>query len=435
MKIAPLFIVFTAIVGFSMPAEAAKPDGKPDGRLTIAAPESTFVSPRFRHDIKTLRYRNRRGVLATVQWPLILRFESRTAVGFAASATADEQKREALVLKDPDGCLNLASLVGDLLLSAFDPECAGLAEDETYIEVQTEKFDTFELIDNRSTGNDFIREQLVDDAYMDGVLLNTPYLALNQGQITAVGPMTGGSASGDPDGPEIDGYGYGTDDDFVSLVVMADIGGARIFDLDFDHSPGVIRNIAGFVNTVSAELLDGKGQTAITATLHPLAGLFEPIAIFDFSVANPDYSGFDYLQRVDSGPITAFKLMSPVPQQSDPPPEANKFYDELLSTYYPIEFTIRAVVVARQAPAYIEDLNQDGRFTARDVRMAGYELVSNEVAINLVVTHDNLLAESPDIKCLPRTVIFHDLDGDGASGEPFKCTGKAGSSRTRRVPR
>ena len=433
MHIARLAALSVLSLGLSMTAQAGKPHKKSDGRLSIAAPEATFTSIRVRNGIITKRYRNRSGALATTQWPLILRFESRTAVGFVASATADSRAREALVLKDPDGCLNLASLVEDIELAAFDPDCAGRTEDETWIEVQQEKFDTFELVDNRQTGNDAVRERLVDDVYTDGVLLNTPYLALNQ--IMAVGPQTGGPASGDPNGAEFDGYGYGADDDFTSLVIMADIGGARVFDLDFNHTPGFIRNLAGFVNTVSTELLDGKGQTAITATTHPLAGVFEPIALFDFSITNPDYAGFDYLQRVDSAPITAFELMSSVPAETDPPPQANEFYDELLSTYFPVAVTIRAVVVAQEAPAFIEDLNNDGKFTARDVRMAGYQLVSNEVEINLTLTHDNLLVDSPDIKCLPRTVIFDDLDGDGANGEPFKCTGKSGSSRSRRVPR
>ena len=435
MKPSLLSVALTVILGLSTQADANNWRSKSDARLTIAAPESTFVREKHRDGIKTLQYRNKIGALSTTQWPLILRFESRTAVGFAASVTAQEQKRESLVLRDPDGCLNLASLVDDLMLPAFDPDCAGLAEDETYIEVQTEKYDTFELVDNRQTGNDFVRERLVDDVYMDSALLNTPYLALKQDKVTAVGPKTGGPATGEPDRPELDGYGFGADDDFVSLVILVDIGGARVFDLDFNHVPGVIRNIAGFVNVVSAELLDGKNQTAITATMHPLAGLFEPIAVFDFSVTNPDYAGFDYLQRVDSGPITAFKLIASVPEESDPPPKANEFYDEILSTYYPTELKLRAVIVARQAPAFIHDLNYDGRFTAQDVKMAGYELLSNEVEINLTVTHDNLLIESPDIKCLPRTVIFDDLDGNGKNGEPFKCSGKSGSGRSRRVPR
>ena len=87
---------------------------KDDARLTFAAPESSFVRVRVRDRIRTHQYVNRRGELATTQWPLILRFESRTAVGFAASATAEGQKREALIMRDPDGCPNLFSLVDGL---------------------------------------------------------------------------------------------------------------------------------------------------------------------------------------------------------------------------------------------------------------------------------------------------------------------------------
>ena len=258
-------------------------------------------------------------------------------------------------------------------------------------------------------------------------MLNTPYLELKNGKINAVGPKTGGDVS--------DGYGYGADDDIAGLVVMVDIGGARVFDIDFDHQPGVIRNLAGLFNTIAAELLDGRNQTAITATMHPLAGVFEPIAVFDFSVTNPDYDGYDYLQRVDSGPVTAFRLMSDIPVETDPPPKANEFYDEILSTYYPVDIVIRAVLVERQAPAFIHDLDSDGKFTAADVGLDGYRLLSNQVEINLTLTHDNLLIDSQEIKCLPRTVIFDDLDGNGKNGEPFKCSGKSGSSRSRRVPR
>jgi len=411
----------------SHPAHAKKKHkGYPDARLTIVAPESSHVRTKIRDGVRSLQYRNRYGALATAQWPFILRLESRSALGYAESATADERKREALVFEDPDGCLNLASLVDDFMLPAFDADCAGLPEDEIYTEVQTEKFDSFELEDNRQTGNDVIRDLLVDDAYVDGALLNTPYLKLKGGKINAVGPKTGEGL--------LDGYGYGPDDDAAGFVVMADIGGARVFDRDFNLVPGVIRNMGGFFNTISSELLDGKRQTAITATMHPLAGVFEPIAVFDFSVTNPDYAGYDYLSRVDSGPVTAFELMSEVPVETDPKPKANEFYDELLATYYPVDVTIRAVVVERQGPQFIRDLNQDGKYTAADLQLAGYELLSNEVEITLTLTHDNLLIDSEEIKCLPRTVIFADLDGDGKDGEPFKCSGKSGSSRSRRVP-
>jgi hypothetical protein len=421
---------------FASPLVSAGGKGhSPLARLTIAAPEATYKKKSIRNGVVTFEYRNRYGVLGTTQWPLILRFESHTALGFAASATADERKREALILRDPDDCYNLASLVADFGLAAFDPACAGLPEDETWIEVQTEKFDTFEFEDNVQTGNDVIRARLVADDYVEGMLLDTPYLALKGGQITAVGPRVGARQGGDGQQAILDGYGYGADDDLASLVLLADIGGARVFDADFKHTPGVIRNLAGFVNTVSDELLDGRRQTAITASIHPLAGLFEPIAVFDFSVTDPAYDGADYLRRVDSSPLAALELFSEIPVQTDPPVEANQFYDELLAGYYPAEFTVRAVVVAGQAPDYVHDLDGNGKFTANDVRKAGYRLVTNEVSINLVVTHENLLVESLEIKCLPRTVLFDDLDGDGADGEPFKCSGKSGSSRSRRVPR
>lgn len=432
-----LFVLFLVAITLSGPTHAgnSKRHVRAEAKLTIAAPEATFMWPRKRHGITTYEYYNRSGALSTTQWPLILRIESRTATGFAAKATADERTREALVLQDPDDCLNLASLVEDLMMTAFDPACLSAGEDEIYIEVQNEKFDTFELADNIGTGNDVIRARLVDNAYAAGMLFNTPYLALKQNKVEAVGPKTGGPASDDPAHPELDGYGYGADDDLSGLVLMVDIGGARIFDLDFNHQSGVIRNLAGIVNTVSIELLDGRGQTALTAAMHPLAGIFEPIAVFDLSVTNPAYMGYDYLHRVDSGPITAFELMSEIPQETDPKSEANEFYDELLATYFPVDFVIRAVVVAGEAPDYVHDLDADGLFTARDVQMAGYQLVTNEVKMKLTVTHDNLLIDSQDIKCLPRTLIFDDLDGNGQSGEPFKCVGKSGSTRSRRVPR
>ena len=430
-------LVLAAAIALGAPPQAntAEQDRQTLARLTLSTPETTRHVLRRQHGIRSIEYRNKLGILPTVQWPLTLRLESRSAVGFAASATADERKREALVLADPDGCLNLASLVADFGLTAFDPLCAGRAEDETWVQVQTEKFDTFELVDNRQTGNDVIRERLVDDDYVPGMLLDTPYLADDRGRIQAVGPKTGGPATTDPERPELDGYGYGADDDFASLVLMIDVGGARVFDVDFERDPRVLWNMAGFAASAPAEELAGRGRTAITVARPPLSGVVEPIAIFDLSVTNPDYAGFDYLHRVDSGPIVGFELLSQVPVATDPPPLANAFYDELLSTYYPVDVTLRAVVVAREAPDFIHDLDGDGYFTAHDVVLAGYELASNEIVVTLTLSHDNLLTDSPDIKCLPRSVLFLDLDGDGASGEPFKCSGKSGSSRSRRVPR
>jgi len=228
----------------------------------------------------------------------------------------------------------------------------------------------------------------------------------------------------------LDGYGYGVDDDLASLVLIANVGGARVFDENFDLDPTVIRNMAGFINTVSAEDLDAKSQTAITASMHILAGVFEPIAIIDADTDNPS---FDYAIRVDSGEVVNFNLDEPFPPAA--PGAANAFYDELLSQYYPARVTIRAVVVNGEAPEFIEDTNGDTHFSAHDVADAGYQILSNEVVTTLTLTHENLLTVSGDSKCPPRTFIHGDLDDNGSRGMLPECIGTSGSARQRRAPR
>lgn len=431
MKTIMVTVMLTLMLGLPIRGDSTHWSPRPDLRLTIAAPDSSYVRAQRRYGIKTLKYVNRSGIRSTTQWPLIFRLESRTAVGFVAKKSQN-QEREALVLTDPDECFNLSSLLDDLMPSVFDPTCP--FEDETYIEVQTEKFDTFEEFDNDTTGNDAIRARLVDDKFSDPEPRNTPYLRMFNGSIKEVGPKTGGRPDpmvSKPD--ELDGYGYGADDDLASFVIMADVGGARVFDENFDLVPGVLRNMGGFLNTVSGEELDGRGQTAITASMHILAGVFEPIAVIDADISDPALAGFDYAIRVDSGPITGFNVMAPFPPPM--PGAANEFYDELLSQYYPAEIKIRAVAVNGEAPDFIYDLNGDGRYTARDVQLAGFQLLSNEVEVNLTVTHENLLTLSPDSKCPPRTFIHGDLDGNMSRGMLPECIATSGASRSRRIPR
>jgi len=436
MKTSILTAIFVFLLGVPLLGDANYWHSRPDLRLTIAAPESLYVRFQRRDGITNYKYINRTGLLSTTQWPLIFRIESRTAVGFVAKKSMN-QEREALVLTDPDDCLNLSSLLDDIQPPIFDFTCP--FEDETYIEVQTEKFDSFEVFDNATTGNDAIRARLIDDKFSDPEPRNTPYLRMFNGSVKEVGPKTGGRPPApDPMDPnpkpdELDGYGYGADDDLASLVLIADVGGARVFDENFDLMPGVIRNMAGFVNTVSGEDYDGRRQTAVTASMHILAGVFEPIAIIDSDVSDPSLAGYDYAMRVDSGDPVGFNLDEPFPPAA--PGAANAFYDELLSQYYPAKVKIRAVLVNGEAPDFIYDENGDGRYTARDVELAGYQLLSNSVEIKLTLTHENLLTESPDSKCPPRTFVHGDVDGNGARGMLPECIQTAGSSRIRRPPR
>ena len=142
------------------------------------------------------------------------------------------------------------------------------------------------------------------------------------------------------------------------------------------------------------------------------------------------------MRRIDGGPVEPFNFVSPFPGSDNNATGAfNPFYDELLASYYPVEVTLRAVAVAGEAPDFIDDLNHDGRYTALDLKLAGYTLVSNEIQTNLRLTSDNLLAESENPKCPPRTLLYGDIDGDMDSGAPEKCLGTSSSTRTRRVPR
>lgn len=401
--------------------------------LKLEAPTATYARFRRRDGILTIDYKNRGGILSTTQWPLIMTLESRTAIAFVKELF-NKQNREALILSDPDECLVLTSLIDDIVglnKTVYDENCVGLPEDEIYLEVQTEKYDTFELEDNPNTGHNGIQARLLDDDCSGAPeSSNVACLRMENGKLQPVGPKTGEVVS--------DGYGLGTDDDVSSMVIMFDIGAARVFDPEtFDRNPNVLRNMAGLINTVSAELLTGWRKTAITMTTHTLAGYAEPIAIFDFSVTDPQYAGYNALVRIDSGDIIPFNYESDFPFNNDnSKAEFNPFYDEILEAIYPIDVTLRAVAVHGEAPAFIEDLNYDGKFTAADVQMAGYTLISNEIKTNLMLNSANLLDETPNPKCPSRSVVFRDLDGDMDSGAPAKqCKGTSSSSRKRPIPR
>ena len=421
--------LLVTLAGAAEPA-AARGFVLPPMLLSLEAPRGDRL--RFRYDWKnrvwTLDFRNRRGLLTATQWPLTMRLESRGGIGYVKEFLTG-QNREALVLTDPDGCLVLTSLIDDidgLGRTAYEPACEGFAEDEIYFEVQTEKFDTFELGDNTNTGSDKLQDRLIDDACsVAPELSNVPCLRQDNGKLATVGPKTGKDVR--------DGYGFGTDDDAAGMVIMMDGGGARIFDpISFDRIPGRLRNMAGLLNTVSFEFETGTRSTAINMTSHTLAGFAEPIAVFDFDVTDPSYAGYAALRRVDSGPVEPFNYVSDFPTGDNSDAAFNPFYDELLSGFYPTEFELRAVAVAGEAPAFIDDTNGDGRYTAADLAMAGYTLISNEIRTTIRVTSDNLLVESRDPKCPPRTVIYRDLDGNGSAGAPPTCRGTSSSTRLRR---
>ena len=201
---------------------------------------------------------NFQGFLTPTGWALELRIEAPDSVAIVESPEEPTQpigRREAIVLTDPDGCIDMRHFP---IIRAGTPyeDCAG--PDETFLEFTTERFDNFDVADS-NTGNFQIRDRLIDDAFTAGTLLNKPYIRNTAGNIVAVPrPQTGGNLK--------DGFGFGPDDDLPGLVIMADIGAARAFDENFDRTQGkFIRNMGGFVISVSQELVTKRGGSAVAA--------------------------------------------------------------------------------------------------------------------------------------------------------------------------
>jgi len=354
-----------------------------------------------------------KGLTTLTSWPLILRIEAAEAVALVEASERGVGRREAIVLTDPDGCVDMRDFP---LIESGRPyeDCAG--PDETYVEFTTERIDSFDLEDG-NTGNFQVRERLVDDVFVDGAILNKPYLRKSDGSVAPLPrPQTGEDL--------LDGYGFGPDDDLPGLVLMADIGAARVFDADFNLVSGVVRNLGGFINTVSSEVRTRRGATALTASMHVLAGLLEPVVLVDLDVAG---GGADFLRRFESGPVQAFDFLAP-------PANDDALFLELVSTYSPFEIELRAVMVAGVGPTFIEDANGDGRYTATDLELMGYTLLSNEARLRLREEVDLAITQtSRGRTCPPQSLIFADLDGNGASGA-IPCSGSGGASRLVRPP-
>lgn len=373
---------------------------RPPVRLSIEAPDSG----------------NFEGLTTNTGWSLVLGIEAPNSVALVETPEELTQpigRREAIVLTDPDGCLDLRHFP---ILNAGRPyeDCNG--PDETFLEFSTERFDTFDLADS-NTGNFQVRERLVDDTFAAGSVRNKPFLRNTAGNIVAVPrPQTGGTL--------LDGYGFGADDDLPGLVVMSNLGAARVFDENFDRLTPVIRNMAGFMNGVAAQLRTRRGGSALVATMQVVAGMFEPIAQFDLDV---DADGVDYLRRLESGPIKSFQFVAP-------PANNDAVLLDITSSYSPYFVDLRIALVEGIAPTYIEDKNHDGRFTAADLKRMGYTLLSNEARLRLVVEFDlPVTATFTGRTCPPPSLLYRDLDGNGRDGA-IACSGSGGAARIKRVP-
>jgi len=328
-----------------------------------------------------------------------------------------------IVFEDPDDCLELA--YNPELPDEFQRPClvdvnpVTVVPDETYLAFTIDS--DLPGVADMSTGNTALRALLADPA----VSGEPEFIAVvsdvdAQTVPVSVGPPTGGAVS--------DGYGYGTDEDFPGLVVLAPHGVGLVFE-DADGlaatkpsnlvpvSPRRQRNLAGFLNWVAYELKSNTGGTTVWGGMTLPEGLLAPVVSLDSCVGGtPEGPLCDTAAyRVDGGAL----------QFNDSAPTAQDVYDIVMQPTT-MTFELRAFVVSGNAPSELRDENGDGIVSSADARLAGYNVISNEPVIRLRQSPAWICANGVAL----RTLIGFDHDGNGQVANGNVCPAGAGSIKT-----
>jgi len=401
--------------------------------VTLATDPGPPVKLSVREPVK---HNRNGGAVEGRDWNLEFRLTVDNALGFV-EFLGNGDTREALVISDPDNCLEF-DLGHPTYPGAFDASCANSPADEVYFPFRSDPNDRSGVTDIDQC--DFMTEQprLQDnpsttspqDSNKAYLLAPNPDFPDGSAPIArSMGPLTGGQTIGDC-------YGYGQDEDLPGLVVMADVGAARVFDQNFEIievAPGVrrIRNLAGFVSTVTRELQDRRGRSHVVAHMQIERGVLEPLVVFDTRTApTSPYIGSTFQRRIDGGPVETFTW--------DTQPTSDftaAEYEELLATLPDTtSVKVRAVLLDGPAPSYIDDLDQNGKFTINDLVLMGHTPLSNQAKRTInVIQQDKFEDFGGTLECPSARVIAGiDLDGNNVG---YFCQDGDGNSRSiKRVP-
>ena len=378
-----------------------------------ASGTSSRNGPLVRLDIVSPLYRPPLpyGIEFASGWPLVIRaVGSPTALGIATNAAPQQfpgiGQTGYLVLRDPDACLELPPP-----FFRGEPPCSTDDSDETYVEF-TPGSDATGVHDEG--GNPGRLLALADplesgEPRFDGVGDTNNDQILDPVE-TPVGPATGGVLS--------DGVGYGADDDLPGLVLLSPVGPGLVLNADFTRPATLTqRNLAGFLGQVGYELNDPHRSTSFTASMLVPNGLFMPVLKVDGCVGTPTSGVCDGATRyqVDGGPL----------RQDRGNISVQALYPQLVNArpYY----EIRAFLVSGIAPSTLADLNHDGRVTAADARLAGYNVISNEDIARVRQYATDICTGVP-----LANVVYADFDGNGVATSIFVCP--AGPGQITRPP-
>ncbi len=293
-------------------------------------------------------------------WPLIFRMivKHKNLVGVGTNSQNHDllsyfpeiNTAGAIILEDPDGCWFWG-----------DPWSCNFISDETFITFYPDRGDLRGLADD--TGHVFQRYVLRDPAFRPAF----------------GGPSLYGELYGETAGVT-DGVGWGADDDILNLVILSNVGGGIVLkdkNWDPDYVPGVpgfwdpvvpaqARNTAGFMSSVGYELSTTRGETSITATMIVPRHLYSSTRIIDNctgvvdETVSPPTCSDTSIQRTDGGPE-----------------------EEYIS--WPVNETLvelRAFVAAEPVDI-LTDMNGDGVVSAEDAKLAGLNILSDEVVLRL----------------------------------------------------
>jgi len=248
-----------------------------------------------------------------------------------------------------------------------------------------------------------------------------------------------------------DGVQFGADDDFPGLVILSNVGVGIVLDTLANGwnplLPRQARNLAGFTNAIGYELSDTLGRTSITSTMIVPRFLFSPIRLRDSCVGVVSYDFNNEpiscagvaTQRVDGGPLTPFS------GHFDTDPAAVEIRAFVVA---PIWNSVSNRLLSLDT---VVDSNADGRVTALDAKLMGYQVLSNEIVFNFrQVGNQVLLGTAPfapihGCNPIPRpddpgrlrqagTDFQYDWDGNGFGRLLFPVVCPGGGSGVTRPP-
>jgi hypothetical protein len=372
-------------------------------------------------------------------WPVTLRLSSNGELGIGTLRIPPFfprfQEVGYLVFTDPDSCFSFVMACGQT--------------DETYVEFTPDQdraglpnahgnADRLAALTTSGGGGSPMVLTFDSDTHLNDKLV--PYGPLVGGadiiekHCSSVEVFAGSFCDSDADCPpswtcreipvNADGYGYGADDDLPGLVLLSDTGVGLVLSQGF-NPPRIpqVRNLAGLLSSVAYDLRDGSHRPTILAHWNvppgqtyllrsdladiptPMPrGLFTPVVLADKCVGDPTLCNASqtHLFRIDGGP------------------PASMTDTELFTFLNERVVTLRAFVVNGTAPSVLSDQDGDGIIGAKDAALAGYQLLSGEEVIQVVVFYDD------SFEVLP---MLYDFDGNGeaiatlvAPGGPGKIT-------------